>query len=784
MTAWRRWRVAIAAAALVPAAPALGSGGPAPTPTFIDHTGGSEAERKRLFDGQMGVLLASASDGMLLINWRLLHGLPVGVENGVRLTSSCCDWEPYGTPDAGIERWRAARMQVAGDAPSRINPERQVYVDYYQWQLACFRSAFDTATSALERRIAAYGAASPWVRAWLAAQDAVFQACDGTSVELPALASNAPGWLRKDRAYQQAALDFYSGRYPQAADQFATIARDRHSPWRRYGLYLAARSLSRDALQNPDKVHYDRVSVAVNAVLSSKDDLFGKDDARGIRRAIDFRQRPLSLLATVERELNAPSLPSDAPVALADYMRTARDNASPPSFADWAMTLNDEFGWPDVEAAKARWAETLDLGWLLIATQEPTQVDAVARARSRFTESGDVAWLLAAFAMAPATDPTAASLVADGEAIREGHPGWLTAQYHIARLTISTADPARIRARIDPILARRNLSRTDRNLFLGIRAQVASSLDDFVRFAVRHPICTSTKPDTCVEDGYPENDSSLARTDQGFVGLGEDARALIDRMPLAMRAGLARHPGLPAPLRLDIALTSFGRAVALRDDRIVDQLAKDMAGLMPEMRADWRRIGGTPSGSAKRFAELVTMSRLPGLTADLATYQRTAPMGYYGYWPAWATPAPASRVKASYPEHYQYNSDGIWRVGDEPDYICRGKCGAGGFPLHLPQFLARAVPQAEREYARTILPRPDYGKDYPANASFLWEELLDHARANPRDPRSPEALYRLIRIARWGGDHDLLGKRAFELLHQRYPGSGWAAKSPYWYKGL
>lgn len=62
-------------------------------------------------------------------------------------------------------------------------------------------------------------------------------------------------------------------------------------------------------------------------------------------------------------------------------------------------------------------------------------------------------------------------------------------------------------------------------------------------------------------------------------------------------------------------------------------------------------------------------------------------------------------------------------------------------------------------------------------ATSLWEDILDYVRARPNDPRFPEALYRLICVARWGGGHKQLGKRAFLLLHSRYPQSLWTRQS-------
>lgn len=39
----------------------------------------------------------------------------------------------------------------------------------------------------------------------------------------------------------------------------------------------------------------------------------------------------------------------------------------------------------------------------------------------------------------------------------------------------------------------------------------------------------------------------------------------------------------------------------------------------------------------------------------------------------------------------------------------------------------------------------------------------------------------MIRVARWGANHEHLGRRAFQLLHARYANSAWAKRSPYYY---
>lgn len=276
MTAWRRWRVAIAAAALVSAAPALGSGGdPEWFPTYIHINGGSPAEQRQFFSGRLGVVLPAASDGMLFAQWRLLHGLSVGTEAGAGLAERCCDFEAYGHEESGFDKWTNARKLIRTAPPiAYIRTER--YTDDYRWVATCHSDAMDRAAATLRDRVRSHGAGSPHVRAWLGIQDAVFDACANEKAALPALPSNAPIWLQKDYAYQHAAFTFYSQRFSQAADLFGAIARDPQSPWQPLGLYLVARSRYHDQLAAPSPEHLRLARDAFRSVQSLPAGSYGR----------------------------------------------------------------------------------------------------------------------------------------------------------------------------------------------------------------------------------------------------------------------------------------------------------------------------------------------------------------------------------------------------------------------------------------------------------------------------------------------------------------------------
>lgn len=102
----------------ISAGPAVGSGDPGPFTILIDRRGGSPAEREKLYQGRMGILLTNASDSLLYLQWRLLNGLEVGSEVGATLTASCCDVSPGFGPDDAVAVWSKATALVPEVPPA------------------------------------------------------------------------------------------------------------------------------------------------------------------------------------------------------------------------------------------------------------------------------------------------------------------------------------------------------------------------------------------------------------------------------------------------------------------------------------------------------------------------------------------------------------------------------------------------------------------------------------------------------------------------------------------
>lgn len=753
MKRWQPTQMALLVLAIV-ATRAIASGGPPPMPHYVLAAPQNDTERAALSDGRIGILKADNTDALLYLDWRALNGLTIGKPATDALASPCC-----GNPGGATYDWLKARRQVPGARQDvyYISTEREG--PNYTTIPNCFDDAFATAAATLNERVKRFGKQSAAVRAWLAGQDAVFDACGKPGVIMPALAPDAPNWLHADREYQLAALALYDGRYAEAASRFAAIARDPASPWQPTGLYLEARTIQRSALSAPNAAGFAAAHAAIDRLAAAPPGTYGQGEITRMRQVLEYSEHPARLLARLDRELGAKAPAEDIAVAFRDYMSLSDKAAIKPEAADWIRTIQ---------------AKNREVG--------------LAHALERWTATGKDEWLAASLTLAEPSDAAAPALARAADGLSRGDPAWLTAHYHAIRLTMNCAEPPVTRDKVDRVLAGADLSRSDRNIFTAIRAQLATSLADFARVALRFPYC-EPKSATCVDAIWPAGDGLVGRIGSGeFVGFGAESRAIIDRMPLAERIRLAADAAIPRELRLDVALTSYGRAVQLQNQNAINRLAVMLETLLPQLAPDWRRIAVTPPGPDKRFAEFFVMAKIPSIRVDLASYARpvgTVPQ-FSGYWVDWMlVRAGAISVPGHLPPASAYLPEGYWdgaSAGDEAqeqaDLTCLGRCGLGSSPLKMPGFAVALLDRARAERSYFVIAS---SVSQPPDARSLWEEMLAYVRLHPNDPRAPESLYRLIRVARWGGDHNHLGRHAFHVLHARYPGSPWTKLSPYYY---
>jgi hypothetical protein len=698
--------------------------------------------------GKLGVVLPSYARSYLVIAYRYLTGIPLDPAEqqavlalwSARLIPPSSD---SNSPDnVALDTWRAARQAVLGASPA---PDIQVDKEipgstYYVAYANCLPNAFRTAAQTLFQRITRFGPANPQVRDWLGAQDAVFVNCNDGAAIPTAAAQTADPLGRVDRAYQIAAAHFYAGAFDTALGEFRAIAADAASPWRTLAPYLAARTLVRKATLGAGEGEVDTKALAeadrqIGVILADPSLADVHPAALRLRGFVRFRSEPDARRSELAAELCRPKRGPELQQLLADYTLLldkliddgeGEERAAPPPLPqDRAEDLT-------------RWILLFQAG----------DGDAAERAVRAWRADGGLPWLVAAISKVEPAHPAVPDLLAAAANVERQSPGWATVNYQAIRLLVGRGDRDQARARLDGMLAdgRSALPQGTVNLLLAQRLPLAGSLDAFARDLQRLPVATSAGeaelPDDVDGDVVTQGpkESRQPRMDEN------GARYVNRAIPLALRRRLVDNDGLTEPLRRELAITGWVRAIVAGDETEARAYAELAGARAPELRdALAAYLAAAPAD--RHFTAVYTLLRSPGLEpfTDWGV-GRTTPLG----------------------EIDEFRDNWWCRIG-----------GTGAEQRHM---LALAfLSDDERRIAQQqwlALQAVPTGPNYLAAETIVW------AQAHPTDPRVPEALHLAVRATRYGCTDDETSQwsnKAFQLLHRRYPKSEWAAKTKYHY---
>lgn len=758
---WLRWRgatVILAAALVLAGTDAVDTCAPSSERAVFTHVPHPDFPLAAFAAGNLGVIQPTYARSYLVVAYRHLSGRPLdsAEQAGVRAL-----WERrigWLAPDfwdgrtdlrqdsdealATVARknWLDRRRLVPGlplldriDTYQRVKPGGWADFDN------CLTDAFVNASLTFDRVTASFGLPSPAAVEWVRAQDAVFARCSGDAALPATLGANASASSAADREYQTAAALFYGRDFDAAEARFRQIARDQTSPWRTIAPYLAARALIRKAtLMREDGVDLPTLARAeqqLQTVLADPAQAPFHRSARALLGFVQFRLNPTPRLHELGVVVAGGGSPDALATNLGDYTQlmdrvigerpsaTARSEASLPAAAvadpmtDWIAT----FQWPGREA--------LD------------------HAVTRWEATGAPLWLMTAVSKTSASDPRAPTLRDAAWRAPAGTPEFPTLAYHAARLAIEGGDGQLARARLDALLSahQRSWPRSTVNLFLALRMRVALTLEEWLTFAARKP-ATSTIDIDGTE--IPETDarySRLLRLGDPRLFDSDSTQAFNRGLPLARLIDAARSEALPSPLRRDIAIAAWTRAVLVGDDAAARSLVPLVRALAPELTSDMAAYMSSADDTTRQLSAVTTLLRFPG----------TRPL---------VDPGLGRDQVLGKIESYRDN----WWCEMDP-------ASSAANPAFLSESDRRT---AAGEYAR--LAALDTAPNY------LAAEAVRLARLKPNDPRAPEILHLAVRATRYGCTDKDTGSRsqaAFELLHRKYPNSEWAKKTPFWFKG-
>jgi hypothetical protein len=711
--------------------------------------------------GKIGVLQPNWARSYLVAAYRNLAGTPLSQSEARAIKAVWDDRLNLSGESSGqsndeewIKKWIEARKKIPGVAtPPEIKAYRnREKPNEYESYLNCQQDAFENAEATLTERIRSFGAESPSVKSWIAAQDLVFANCS-EGKHIPAASAEAPDLpplIRADRAYQIAAANFYATNFDEAKQQFDSIAQDKSSPWQKLAGYLAARSLLRKgSLADKEEDRQPALAEAetrLNAILKDRSLESSHHASARLLNLVRLRLHPEEKVHELAHSLIKKDASADFKqdvwdyTALLDKYLEEGDATTPPK-RPAGLTGDELTDW-------------------LVTVQDSTPA-AATHSIDQWQKTRTVPWLVAAISKAKGKESQADSLLTAAAAIDRTSPAFPSVSFHGIRLLIESNRGNEARNMLDKILSgdRSQLSPSTLNLLLSQRMSLAQNLEEFLQTAPRVPAGLSDDSDG---RELPEEESAtkdMTKDARLFFDL-DGANAFNRAMPVAMVKDAAGSKTLEPNLRRDVAQAAFMRAALLDDRETAVPAAALLEKMYPQLREFLNTYQKAGTADARRFAAAFLSLKFPGLrpyvSAGIGRTTSLAEIDSYrdNYW--CAEPPQPQNVP----------------MGDDEAGKAKAK------PIAPPAFLnsSRALAGTQVAAIKALGTAPNYF----CRIAIAWAEK------NPADPRSPEALHLAVRSTRFGCTDAETGrwsKAAYDLLHQRYPNTTWAKNTKYWFKG-
>ena len=195
-------------------------------------------------------------------------------------------------------------------------------------------------------------------------------------------------------------------------------------------------------------------------------------------------------------------------------------------------------------------------------------------------------------------------------------------------------------------------------------------------------------------------------------------------------------------------------------------MAEAAGAAQPALQPYVKQYEQAQTPEERRFASAFAILHFPGLRPFVdAAYPRTTPFqeidDYRDNW--WCQDMGNRAGDVNWVKNFSY---------DDGQPVQKSPA------MPFPAFLGTAERQrAASEWQRL--------SSYGTAARALPRIVIEWAKQHPEDTRVPEALHLAVRATRYGcedGKPNPLSREAFTILHQNYPKSEWAKKTPFWFK--
>lgn len=704
--------------------------------------------------GEIGIIKPNFARSYLFVAYRYLNRIGLNQQEQTAVVKL---WhERLGVGESSSKEaasiWLEARKKVSGLTEIKyISIDREVGKDTYNYYSNCLPDAFSKAAQILEERISKFGANSTETKDWVAAQDKVFSNCsEGQNIPVEAPA-NAHAVIKTDRAYQIASAYFYGANFDEAKTRFERISNDPSSPYNAVSALLVARTLIRKAsLTNDEPTKKNSLSQAetqLKKVLANRNYLSFHESAQRLLSIVNYRLRPVERLHELAQTLSNRSSNQNLKQELWDYTMLL-DNV--------AFDKNEAVeGQTQIPLDEANKDDLTD--WLFTVGNGNKGFD---HAVQRWESSKSTAWLVAALTLAKENNPKVSSLIQAADKTASTSPAFYQINYHIARLQLETGQKDEARRRIDAnILNGKNNSLKNLpstlNQFLSLRMSLATSIDEFLKYAQRKPAGFVWDYDG---NEMPDIEDESIKSEQNQTLFDYDATTYFNQhFPLALLQAAAQNNQLPTHLRKRLAIVAFTRAVILEREEVGKSIAQTLAQLEPSLKPLLDRYLSATTNADRKAAGLYLILKTPGMTTFVDSgVGRTTPLNeidsYRDNW--WC---------GEVPKLYNY-------VDGEPVEINKS------YTLDFLSELQKLSAQNDVSKLVSLGTAPNY----------LPQQTVAWGQRSLKDPRVPEALHLAVKSTRYGCTDENTGKyskAAYDFLQKNFKNSTWAKQTPYWFKG-
>ena len=595
----------------------------------------------------------------------------------------------------------------------------------------CLDDAFKTAFETLLDRRERYGSGSAELSRWIEAQIAVFDQCSG-EVGFEPPEDPDPDWLpleQHDRRYQIAASYFYNGQYVEAAERFRAIGADVASPWRDLGRYLVGRSLAREAVvnENNPEQHLEAALEHYRELAGDPEYLASFPSLPGQIRYVDVRLRPLGLRRELEHRLiHEPAGLSRGDVgSYAHLQRVQPIDAATTDYETWFRQATQ----PRPGVTLQHWQDGRSRAWLYLA---------LAQANAQWDAS------------------TLADLLEEADAIPPGTPGHFNMLLHRIRIHGLVGDEATGLGLAENAL-RGAVRKSQANQIRLAAARIASNWEDYFRWAPLHALSLSW-PDQLARR-LPANFNRITRDTPLFA---KETTALVnDTFTPSMILAVIDSPALGDYLRGRMAIAGWTKAMLADDLNAAFVLADRVRATVPNLASEFRVF---QQADDKHFEAARIVFDHPAISPWIrpgeGRIQRHASA---------TRPAP-DHIAIGAPDTNWWCASRVEPGHDQRlDDMLRG-----------PRFAHYSA--GERGDIRRVV----WARTTAATTSF-GPHVLRYAPDHLDDPRIPRTLHRLVFATRHACEWlapGSISRAAFVMLHEHFPESEWAQKTPYWYGRL